>query len=68
MHFISDERTYDIVHLIKFVGNMENEILGSNYPYMSSLYVKKDVLQKVRTINNLSLFLKKLCDCLTIQR
>ena len=42
------------VHLIKFVENMKNEIFGSNY----SLYVKKDALQKVHTINNLSLFLK----------
>ena len=54
-HFILDERTY--VHLIKFVQNMKNEIFGSNYPYID-YFCQKDALQKVHTINNLSLFLK----------
>ena len=36
---------------------MKNEIFGSNHPYID-YFCQKDALQKVHTINNLSLFLK----------
>ena len=37
---------------------MKNEIFGSNYPYID-YFCQKDALQKVHTINNLSLLFLK---------
>ena len=44
-------------YIYTLVENMKNEFFGSNY-LIRPLYVKKDALKKVHTINNLSLFLK----------
>ena len=59
---------HNYVHLIKYAENLINEIFGSNYPYICPFYVIKDALQKVHTTNILSLFVKKVCARLMIER